>query len=127
MLSGISMVLAPDIFQQFFSLVVYASAEKIATFGESAVAYITLVHGILGAVMFGWSVALMYVIFGSFRRGYWDGWLTLTVSISAWFLPDTVFSIWSGFWQNAILNLVFTVLFAIPLIATFRDFRERRL
>ena len=25
-------------------------------------------------------------------------------TVAAWFIPDTTFSLWSGFWQNAVLN-----------------------
>ena len=51
-----------------------------------------------------------------------EGWFTITVSVLAWFIPDTAFSLWSGFWQNAVFNTVFVVLFAIPLAATYRAF-----
>jgi hypothetical protein len=37
-----------------------------------------------------------------------------------------VFSLWSGFWQNAVLNSVIAVLFAIPLAATYSVFHETR-
>lgn len=126
MLFGISMVLAPGLVLQAFSLLFYSSLQHISSFGEPAVAYITLSHGVLGAVMFGWGAALIYVLFGSFRGGNMQGWQTLTISLSAWFVPDTLFSLWTGFWQNAVLNLVFAVLFAIPLAATYKAFRMKR-
>jgi len=122
MLFGISMVVAPGFIREFFSLLFYASSQHIDTFGEPAVAYITFAHGVLGAVMFGWGAALLCVLFGSFRRGHASGWRTLAISLTAWFVPDTVFSVWSGFWQNAILNVVLAVLFAIPLARTYKPF-----
>ena len=76
--------------------------------------------------MFGWGVALLFVLLGPFRRGSREGWLTLTVSLLAWFVPDTAFSLWSGFWQNAALNAIFAVLFAVPLGATYHAFDEKR-
>jgi hypothetical protein len=36
-------------------------------------------------------------------------------SALAWFIPDTSYSLISGFWQNAVLNLAFAMLFALPL------------
>lgn len=39
------------------------------------------------------------------------------VSLVAWFIPDTAYSLLSGFWQNAVLNAGFVLLFAIPLAA----------
>ncbi len=123
-LFGISMILMPGLTRQFFSLLVYSSSQHISALGEPAVAYIALMHGVLGAVMFGWGVALLIVLFGSFRRGEREGWRILTISLTAWVLPDTVFSLWSGFWQNAVLNLFLALLFAIPLAATYNDFRN---
>lgn len=123
-LFGLSMVVAPGFIRAFFSLLPYASTDALTAFGEPAVAYITLVHGVLGAVMFGWGVALLLVLFGPFRRGSAEGWWIVTVSIAAWFVPDTVFSLWTGFWQNAVLNAVFAVAFAVPLAATYRGVRR---
>lgn len=126
MLFGISMVLAPGLIRQIFSLLLYSSPHQIATFGTGAIAYISLVHAILGSVMFGWGVALLFTVIGPFRGGSREGWQTVAVSVTAWFIPDTAFSLWSGFWQNALLNLVFAVLFAVPLAATYRVFHEAR-
>ena len=47
-----------------------------------------------------------------------EGWNLIATPVVAWFIPDTAFSLWTGFWQNAVLNAVFALLFAIPLIAT---------
>lgn len=46
----------------------------------------------------------------------------IAASLLAWFLPDTGFSLWSGFWQNALFNLGFAVLFLVPLAATYSQF-----
>ncbi|CAE6761242.1 hypothetical protein [Nitrospira defluvii] len=121
---GLSMVVAPGLTRQFFSLLVFSSAGTIGALGEPAVTYIALVHGVLGAVMIGWGIALLFIVLSPFRRGSRDGWYTLAVSVAAWFIPDTVFSLWSGFWHNAVLNVVVAVLFAIPLAATYPVFLE---
>ena len=127
MLFGISMILAPGFIRRFFSLLAYTSANGMESrFGTAAVAYITLIHGVLGAVMFGWGMALLMVLLGPFRRGSREGWLILSVSVAVWFVPDTLFSLWTGFWQNAVFNLVFALLFAIPLAATYGVFRNDR-
>lgn len=73
MLFGIGMVLAPDLTHQGFSLLVYASPDHISAFGKDAVRYISLVHAVLGAVMFGWGVALLFIVLGPFRRGLLEG------------------------------------------------------
>ena len=125
MLFGISMIMSPHLISQFFSLLFYASANGIESqFGTAAVAYITLIHGVLGAVMFGWGMSLLLVLLRLFQRGSREGWLILSVSVTVWFVPDTLFSLWTGFWQNAVLNLLFALLFAIPLVATYGLFKN---
>ena len=75
MIFGISMVLAPDWIRTFFSLIVYGSPGAIETgFPAGANDYIVLVHGVLGAVMFGWGLTLLLVLMGPFRRGEKEGW-----------------------------------------------------
>jgi hypothetical protein len=120
MLFGLVMVLAPNLTQQGFSLMLYPSPDRIADFGGDAIAYIQLVHAVLGAVMFGWGAALLFVVLGPLRRAPREGWQIIAVSVVAWFVPDTAFSLWSGFWQNAVLNFTFAILFAVPLAATYR-------
>ena len=123
---GLVLVLAPGLTRQGFSLLVYADTERITAFGPDAVAYIALVHAVLGSVMFGWGLALLFVVRGLFSRGAREGWQIVAVSVAAWFVPDTAFSLWSGFWQNALLNLAFIILFALPLAATYPIFHEKR-
>lgn len=124
MVCGLSMVLAPGLTRQIFSLLAYSSAEHIAKFGADASDYISLLHAILGALMLGWGAALLFIVLGPLRRGSRDAWNTLVISLAAWFVPDTAFSLWSGFWPNAILNLALATLFAIPLGATYGAFHE---
>ncbi len=116
---SIALVLAPHFTRQFFSLLIYASPEKINAFGTEAVAYISLLHAVLGAVMLGWGIALLLIVLQPFKRMSLQAWQTVAASMSVWFIPDTAYSLWSGFWQNAAFNMVFIVLFAIPLIATY--------
>ena len=123
LLFGLGMVLLPESTQKLFNYIYLASPQGTSPFGESAAAYITFVSAVLGAVMFGWSVAFLYVLFGPFRRRQIEGWRLFAVSLVAWFAPDTTFSLWSGFWQNAVLNAIIFILFAIPLAATYKVFK----
>ena len=123
---GLVLVLAPGFTRQGFSLLIYASAGAIDEFGPAPVAYFTLLHAVLGAVTLGWGVLILWVVQGPFRRGLKEAWQMLAVSVVAWFVPDTAFSLWSGFWQNAALNLGFLALFAVPLGATYRVFHSGR-
>lgn len=115
---GLVLVMAPSISRQGFSLLVYASAAHIDTFGQEQVRYISLVHAVIGGVMVGWGVAIFYVTKSLLARGERNAWYLVALSIGAWFVPDTLYSLISGYWQNAVLNTVFLALFALPLWAT---------
>lgn len=121
-LYGLSMVLVPTFTQQFFGLLLFGDPGAMAGFGQPAAGYIAFAHGVLGSVMAGWGAALLVVLYSQFMKGDRAGWIALAVSITVWFIPDTLFSLWTGFWQNALFNLVFLLLFAIPLAATWREF-----
>jgi len=117
MLFGLMLVVMPGLTQQGFSLLVYASTDHLSTFGAEALAYIGLVHAVLGSVMFGWAVVFMFLTLGPLRRGSKNAWRMFVFSLVAWFIPDTAYSLLSGFWQNAVLNASFALMFAIPLMA----------
>lgn len=119
-LFGLLLVLAPGVARQGFSLLVYASADRLDTFGAEQVRYLSLVHAVLGSVMVGWGVALFIVTKHLFSQEGRLGWNLVAGSVSAWFLPDTTYSLLSGYWQNAVLNTFFLALYAIPLWATRR-------
>ncbi|MBW7925608.1 MAG: hypothetical protein H3C59_12825 [Burkholderiaceae bacterium] len=126
MLFGLVLVVAPGLARNSFALLLYGSSGHIATFGVQAVAYISLLHAVLGAVMFGWGIALFLIARGPFARGERLGWRVVAASVLAWFVPDSAFSVWSGFWPNAVLNLLFFFVFALPLPATYRVFYAAR-
>jgi hypothetical protein len=115
---GLILVLAPALTRQGFSLLVYASADRIDSFGQEQVKYISLVHAVIGGVMTGWGIALFYVTKAFLARGKSAAWNLIALSVGAWFVPDTAYSLLSGFWQNALLNTAFLFLFALPLWAT---------
>ena len=124
--SSLVPVLAPELAQHGFSLLVFADLAHIATFDDEAIRYIRFVHGVLGAVMFGWMILLLTIVRHSFSRGERRAWIAITVSVLAWFLPGTGFSAWLGIWQNVALNLGFVALFVIPLAATFKVFYKEQ-
>lgn len=123
---GLALVLAPGLARRAFGLLLYGDAGRVATFGPEAVAYVSLAHGVLGAVMIGWGAALVLVVRGPFARGEREGWRIVVLSLAAWFVPDTAFSLASGSWPNAALNAALALLFVVPLAATRRDFRSGR-
>lgn len=86
-------------------------------FQDAAMAYVDLLHAVLGAVLLGWATALLLLV----RALYWSQPSVVVrlvgVSLAFWAVPDTAYSLWSGFWQNAVLNAVFIAIFVPPLVA----------
>ena len=121
---GLVLVLLPSLTRQGFSLLVYASPERIDAFGQEPVRYIALAHAVLGGVMVGWGAALFYITRTLLASGSRIAWNLVALSVVAWFIPDTSYSLLSGYWQNALLNTVFLVLFAVPLLATRAKLRN---
>lgn len=125
-LFGLFLLIAPGLARQSFSLLSYNDAQRLSSFGAEAARYIGLAHAVVGAVMLGWGIALLMVVRLLYARGSRLGWQIVGASVLAWFVSDTAFSLHFGFWQNAVLNLVFLVLFLVPLLATYGLFRESR-
>ena len=108
------LLLAPGLARQGFSLLIFSDPGVIDLWPEPARRYVTLLHGVLGAVMVGWAVALLLALRsepGTAPRGWW----LVAVSVACWYVPDTVFSLAVGAWQNAVLNSVFAAAFAAGL------------
>ncbi len=117
---GLVLVIAPVLALQGFSLLVYFDQSRISSFGPEATRYIALSHAVLGGVMFGWGMVLAVLVQTFFAAGYRASWNMVALSVGAWFVADTGYSLASGYWQNAVLNFVFLILFAVPLMATRR-------
>jgi hypothetical protein len=122
MLFSAAMILLPDTMQAFFNALVFPTTDTTQIFSPEAVNYIKFVYGFLGAVMIGWMVALLFIVFGTFRRGEREGWYAVLVSIVTWYVLDCGWSLYTGFHINVLLNSGFLVLFIIPLAATYGDF-----
>lgn len=122
---GMALVLLAGPMQAVFESTYYAPRASVPLVSD-AVAYTAFMGAVMGSVMVGWAVLLLFVLYGPFRRMDTTAWNMIAASLVAWFIPDTAFSLWSGFWQNAVLNTVVLLLFAIPLTATYGLFHLRR-
>lgn len=123
---GLSVVVFPQSMARLFGGLYLSDPGGIARFGPEASAYVAFVTAVMGAVMAGWATALLCLLALRFRPGNPDAWWLITLSVIAWFIPDTAFSLKAGFWQNIVLNVVALVLLAVPLAATFGASRTRR-
>jgi hypothetical protein len=120
-LFGLVLVLAPVLTLRAFSLMLYADGGRLEAMGREAAQYMALSHAVLGAVMIGWGGTLVALVRSLLARGMRLGWQVVTGSLLAWFVPDTSYSLLSGHWPNAVLNVGFALLFAVPLAATRRS------
>jgi len=118
---GLVLLLAPALTIRAFSLMLYGDAGRLQAMGNEAARYMSLAHAVLGAVMFGWGCMLVALVRSLVAQGTRLGWQLVTGSLLAWFVPDTAYSVLSGYWPNAVLNVGFALLFAVPLAATRRS------
>ncbi|BCL34701.1 hypothetical protein [Nostoc sp. MS1] len=124
---SLSLLIAPGFMQNFFDAMFFSTIPAHTNFSNEAYTYIKFLYGLLGAVMIGWSVALFYILWQPFRHEKIEGWFSMLTSVVAWFSIDTSFSLASGFWQNAVLNVAFFILFMIPLAATYTAFKNKKI
>lgn len=123
MLFGLLMVMLPGLTLQGFGLMIFKNANQFGTFDPSATAYIELAHAVMGAVLFGWGALMFMMVRKLMTQGIKEAWGMLTASVLLWYVPDTAFSLVSGFWQNAVLNTGFACLYAVPLFALRPHFK----
>jgi len=125
-LFSLSFVVFPAPIQQFFNWMVSSTIDIPATLNRGGIHYMTFVYGVLGAAMVGWSIMLASMLLTSFQRGERSAWWAIIASICVWFVLDSAFSLSMGFWQNALFNVAFFILFSVPLAATYTHFNRRR-
>jgi hypothetical protein len=101
-----------------FNWMFFGETGEPAGFPADAVDYYRVIYGVLGAVMIGWFLLVIWVVRGPLANGVAGAWGALVVSIGGWFAIDTTFSLASGFPENAVLNLVFLGAFAPGLWLT---------
>lgn len=124
-LFGLALVFFPAQMERFFNWMLFASQTAVPIQEPPAVDYLRFVYGVLGAVMVGWGVSMVWVLIGPYGRGERAGWLALATPLAIWYVIDSSLSVTQGFWQNAVLNSLFAALFALPLAATFNTCMRR--
>lgn len=123
---GLVFVLFPELTSAGFNLMIYGETSAPADFSAEARRYNELVYAVLGAVMAGWGSLMALILAGPAKRDFQRGWKAeswrmITLSIVIWAVPDTSYSLLSGYWPNAVLNSVFVILFGLPLLASIHD------
>ncbi len=122
-----SFIVLSDLMQQVYNTLLFPVTQAHTTFNTAASEYIRFVYIVLGAVMIGWGLSLLFTLAGPFKLGHRESWWAVVVSLTTWFVIDSALSVAMGFWPNAIINIVFFILYSIPLIAIRRHFQPGRL
>ena len=84
--------------------------------------YQAWVYGVLGGCMIGWGVCLIFLTWYPFANRESWAWSCIAVAMTIWFVVDTSLSLYHGAAFNAGFNLLFYLLFAVPLAFTHRYF-----
>lgn len=124
MVYAAGLMLMPRTMHGLFNLLFFADSNRVRRIGEDNFEFIQLVYGVLGAVMIGWMVTLLAIMRRHFQTDPRGTWQILRMSIGVWFVVDSGFSVATGFVEHAVFNTGFLVLYAIPLMAMYRRFRE---
>ncbi len=115
---GVSLMILQRPWQAFFEWLVFGSDPVPDEFSPAAVDYLRFTYGVLGAVIAGWMAAMLGVALGPLRRGDPWAWRTVAGSLVFWFAIDSVFSLASGYPENAVLNCVFLAVLAPGVVGT---------
>jgi hypothetical protein len=114
--ASLVLLAAPNVGAGAFSLLIYQDPDWPADFSAEAQSYIRLTNAVLGAVMAGWFTT-MFLLVDRLGRSH-TVWLSVVVGLLVWFVPDSLYSLASGYWENAILNLVILALLLPALVVS---------
>jgi nitrogen fixation-related uncharacterized protein len=76
----------------------------------------------LGAVIAGWGVCLIFIAHYPFKRKESWSWHCVLLGLSVWFVLDTALSLYLKVYFNAIFNTVLFGLALLPLVFTRKHF-----
>ena len=72
-------------------------------------------QGIIGATLMGWGLTILLVSWYAFKQGIPQLLRYILLGLIAWFIPDTIISIYYGIVFNVIINLIFLAVAGFPL------------
>ena len=80
------------------------------------------ISSVVGAVVASWGLLIAFIAYYPFKLLEKWAWKCIAFAITLWFVVDTVFSLYYGVSINAVFNLFTLVLFALPLLFTWKYF-----
>lgn len=117
------LVLFPQLAGRLFEALGFGMREG-GIVDDPARSYVLFLYGVLGSVIIGWMTLIAAVVVGPLKDGNPWAWPALVVSVSAWFVLDTGFSLTVGEWQHALFNLAFFAALGLPLLMWRRTARR---
>lgn len=112
---GAAMVVAPGLAMQFFGLLIFQNADTMLNWPDEAQQYVKLAHAVMGSVMMGWALLMLTFARLPFQCTRSTVVKALSASLIVWYVPDTLASLFYGFWQNALFNTSFLVMLMLPI------------
>lgn len=116
MLYSATLVVAGRGSGRLFDLLGFGMRDAGVVAGSTQEQHVLLIYGVLGSVLLGWSLTLLFIARGPLRQRDPWAWNTFTVAFSVWFLVDTTFSVAIGSLPHALFNGAFLLAVAPALI-----------
>ncbi|MCU0511012.1 MAG: hypothetical protein MUE40_00410 [Anaerolineae bacterium] len=116
---GLALIFLPGPMLGYLNVLFFGSPALPPAFSEQAAGYIVFIYGVMGGILAGWSVTMLYLT-RQLRRGDRAAWWAMLFSALIWFGLDSGASVATGYPANVLQNAVFLVLYAVPLAVTYR-------
>ena len=116
MLAIVSPLVLPDIVELFYSL--FANKE-FATLSEIDKKLVLWTFGLTGALTTGWGVTVLVVGYQLTKESNDILWLAIDLGLISWFVLDSIVSVLMGAIFNVGFNLIFLILFLIPIMGNY--------
>jgi hypothetical protein len=117
-LFGLAMLLMPAATRAGFAWLMYGDPARMTQWPAEAMAYATLAHGVMGAMMLAWALSLALVVGASAKVPGAFAWRLVALSITVWYVADSSFSAAVGAWPNVALNTGFLLVLGAALWAS---------
>lgn len=104
--AGLFFVLSATAFPKLAEVSIFLSPKySVADLGETGMIFVRSLSAVLGGLMIGWGITIMYFAYHFTRKAR----LFLLIAIITWFTTDSIGSLLNDLHYNVILNAVFLI------------------
>lgn len=107
------------VFDEFLNTYFWTNTESIT---QGTQTFMNFCYSLMGVSMACWGVLMYFIVKHPFAKREKWAFQSIVTSIFLWFLIDESFSIYYGVYFNALFNLPFLMMFAIPLFLIRNEF-----